>query len=441
MSVSVYVLDRHHKPLMPCSASRARRLLKKGRARIHKLYPFSIRLVDRELEDSELQPVSLKLDPGSRTTGIAIIRVENEEIAHPINFIDLKHRGLAIREALTARRAMRRRRRGTLRYRAKRFHNRTRPKGWLPPSLKHRVDTTLSWVRKLRKLVPITRIQMELVKFDLQKMQKPDITGVEYQRGELYQYEVREYLLEKFQHRCVYCGKTDVPLNIDHIIPKSKGGTNRVSNLVLACIECNQKKSNRSLEEFLKDRPALLKKIHSQLKHPLSDATAVNATRWSLYRALLETGLSVEVATGAQTKYNRHRLSIPKAHHLDALCVGDVQSVNNWNHLNTLLVTSNGRGAYQRTRLTKFGFPRGYLMASKRVKGFATGDMVKAFVLKGKKKGTYFGRVAVRQSGSFNIQTREGTVQGISWRYCKQLCLNDGYGYAWQSHAAHSSPV
>ena len=80
-------------------------------------------------------------------------------------------------------------------------------------------------------------------------------------------------------------------------------------------------------------------------------------------------------------------------------------------------------------------------MASKRVKGFATGDMVKAFVLKGKKKGTYFGRVAVRQSGSFNIQTREGPVQGISWRYCKQLCLNDGYGYAWQSHAAHSSPV
>lgn len=441
MSVSVYVLDRHHKPLMPCSASRARRLLKKGRARIHKLYPFTIRLVDRELEHSQLQPVSLKLDPGSHTTGIAVVRVDDDETVHPINFIDLKHRGSAIREALTARRTMRRRRRGTLRYRAKRFNNRTRAAGWLPPSLKHRVDTTVSWVKKLRKLIPITRIQMELVKFDLQKMQKSNISGIEYQQGELHGYEVREYLLEKFQRRCVYCGKTDVALNIDHVIPKSKGGSDRISNLVLSCVECNQAKSNQTLEDFLKDRPKVLKKIRSQLKASLSDATAVNATRWSLYRALFETGLAIETATGAQTKYNRHRLVIPKAHHLDALCVGDLRAISDWQHLNVLQVACNGRGAYQRTRLTKFGFPRGYLMACKRVKGFATGDMVKAFVPKGKKQGRYFGRVAIRQSGSFNIQTREGTVQGISWRYCKRLCLNDGYGYAWQSHAAHSSPV
>jgi 5-methylcytosine-specific restriction endonuclease McrA len=65
-------------------------------------------------------------------------------------------------------------------------------------------------------------------------MQDAEISGVSYQQGELAGYEVREYLLEKWQRRCAYCGKTDVPLEIEHIIPKSRGGSNRVSNLTLA---------------------------------------------------------------------------------------------------------------------------------------------------------------------------------------------------------------
>ena len=193
MTTMVFVLDRHHKPLMPCHPARARRLLGKGRARIHKLYPFTIRLVDRELKDSTVQPVVLKLDPGSKETGMG----------------------------------------------APRFLNRTRPQGWLAPSLQHRVDTTLSWVERLRKLAPVATLEMELVKFDTQKMQNPEIDGVAYQQGELAGFEVREYLLEKFGRKCIYCGAEGVPLNIDHIVPKSAGGSNRVSNLVLACVDCN----------------------------------------------------------------------------------------------------------------------------------------------------------------------------------------------------------
>jgi hypothetical protein len=108
-----------------------------------------------------------------------------------------------------------------------------------------------------------------------------------------------------------------------------------------------------------------------------------------------------------------------------------VESVSGWKQ-NVFLIKAMGRGSYQRTRVDKYGFPRGTLMAQKTVKGFATGDMVKAIVPTGKKKGTYIGRVAVRKSGSFNIQTNTETVQGISWKYCKIISRQNGYNFASQ---------
>jgi 5-methylcytosine-specific restriction endonuclease McrA len=83
---------------------------------------------------------------------------------------------------------------------------------------------------------------MELVKFDTQLMENPDISGIEYQQGELAGYEVREYLLEKWGRKCAYCSETDLPLQIEHIIPRSRGGSDRVSNLTLACEGCNRLK-------------------------------------------------------------------------------------------------------------------------------------------------------------------------------------------------------
>jgi len=144
---------------------------------------------------------------------------------------------------LTARRQMRRRRRGCLRYRAPRFLNcGNKAKGWLAPSLQHRVDTTVAWVNRFQQLVPVAGIAQELVRFDMQVMENPEISGVEYQQGTLAGYEVREYLLNKWNRECSYCGAKDVPLQIEHIHSKACGGSNRVSNLALACQPCNQKK-------------------------------------------------------------------------------------------------------------------------------------------------------------------------------------------------------
>ncbi|MHB8226695.1 RNA-guided endonuclease IscB [Acidithiobacillus sp.] len=449
--MAVFVLDKRKKPLMPCLEKRARILLERGRARVHRMVPFTIRLVDRLQADSVLQPLRLKLDPGSKTTGLALVREKETvdsttgEVLRTLTILmllELKHRGHAIRDALTSRRAFRRRRRGNLRYRPARFDNRTREAGWLAPSLQHRVDTVMAWVERLMRWAPVTALSQELVRFDTQAMQNPEISGTEYQQGMLLGYEIREYLLEKWGRECVYCGAEHTPLEIDHIHPRSKGGSDRVSNLAIACHDCNQRKGNMPVEQFLAKHPERVRKILAQAKAPLKDAAAVNSTRWALFQRLKATNLPVEVASGGRTKYNRYRLQVPKEHCLDAVCVGHVDAIKNWPlqgaiQQPVLSIKATGRGSYQRTRLTKHGFPRGYLTRSKSAFGFQTGDMVKAIVTTlagrkpGKKAGIYLGRVAIRASGSFNIQTATGLVQGIHHRFCTLIQRADGYGYSW----------
>lgn len=401
--MAVFVLDKRRKPLMPCSEKRAR---------VHRMVPFTIRLVDRLQEDSVLQPLRLKLDPGSKTTGVALVR-ESETVDGTTGEVIRKTAVLMLLEL--QRRGHRRFRRSRLRYRFARFNNRTKPEGWLAPSLRHRVDTTLAWVNKLMRMAPVTALSQELVRFDIQAMQNAEISGIEYQQGELQGYEVREYLLEKWSRECAYCGARNVPLEIDHIHPRSKGGSDRVSNLTIACHDCNQRKGNRLLEQFLAKGPERARKILTQAKAPLRDAAAANSTRWALFQRLKATGLNVEVAGGGRTKHNRHRLQVPKKHCLDAACVGHVDALENWQQP-VLSTKATGRGSYQRTRLTRHGFPR-YLTRSKSAFGFQTGDLVKAIVVTGKKAGTYLGRVAIRASGSFNIQAENGLVQGIHYRF------------------------
>jgi hypothetical protein len=288
----------------------------------------------------------------------------------------------------------------------------------------------MAWVRRFSRWAPVTALSQELVRFDTQALQNPEISGIEYQQGTLAGYEVREYLLEKWDRKCAYCDAENVPLEIDHIHPRSKGGSDRVSNFIIACRSCNQRKANRDVAKFLAHDPKRLARIEAQRKTPLRDAAAVNSTRWVLWRCLTATSLPVEAATGGRTKWNRRRLNIPKAHALDAACVGEVHAVANW-RVPTLKIQCTGRGSYQRTRLTKHGFPRGYLTRSKNAFGFQTGDLVRAVVTTGKKAGIYLGRVAIRASGSFDIQSATGLVQGIHHRFCTLIQRADGYGYSW----------
>ncbi len=417
----IFVLDTNKQPLQPTHPARARQLLGKGKAAVYRHYPFTI-ILKYEVSDAEIQPLRLKIDPGSNTTGLAII---NDKTGDVVFAAELQHRGQEIKKSLDSRRALRRGRRSRkTRYRKPRFNNRIRPKGWFPPSLISRIYNIETWIRRLRQLCPIVAISLELVKFDTQAMQNPEINGVEYQQGELFGYEVREYLLEKFERKCAYCGADSVPLQVEHIIPRARGGSNRVSNLTIACGPCNFRKGNQTAEEF--GHP----EVQALAKKPLKDTAAVNATRWELYRRIQDIGLPVELGTGGRTKYNRSIRKLPKTHWLDATCIGaSTPEVLKVEGIVPLIITATGHGSRQMCRVDKYGFPRTSAKKYKRVHGFQTGDIVKASVPTGKKVGTYIGRVAIRSTGSFNIKTKSGTVQGISYRYCQLLHQIDGYTY------------
>src|SRR5215471_14732120 len=215
----VLVLDTTKQALDPFHPGYARRLLKQGRAAVLRRFPFTIILKYAALAP-RVEPLRIKLDPGSRTTGIAIL---SDTTGAVVFAAELSHRGHTITKGLATRRAVRRSRRGRrTRYRKPRFANRrNKQPGWLPPSLQSRISNVLTWVGRLSGCCPISAISLELVKFDIQQMENPEISGAEYQQGTLAGYEVREYLLEKWGRQCAYCGAKNLPLEMEHISPRS----------------------------------------------------------------------------------------------------------------------------------------------------------------------------------------------------------------------------
>jgi 5-methylcytosine-specific restriction endonuclease McrA len=423
----VFVIDTDKRPLDPIHSAQARQLLRNKKVAIFRRFPFTI-ILKESRSDSPVSPLRLKLDPGAKTTGIALVKDLTGEVVFAA---ELKHRGFAIRDALTSRRQLRRSRRTRkTRYRQPRFLNRTCPEGWLAPSLQSRIENIKTWVKKLRNLARIEAISQELVRFDMQLMANPDIQGKEYQQGTLAGYETREYLLEKWGRQCTYCGAKDVPFQVEHIHPRAKGGSNSITNLALSCEKCNTKKGTKDIKDFLKKDPSKLEKILKQAKRPLADAAAVNTTRFALLFVLKATGLPVETGSGGLTKFNRSQKKLEKTHWIDAACVGQSTPILNIKGVKPLLITANGHGSRQSCRTDKFGFPNRHCSRTKFHFGFQTGDIVKSVVKTGKKVGEYIGRIATRATGSFNISTRNGLVQGISYKICKTIHKKDGYSYS-----------
>lgn len=414
----VFVLDASKEPLIPCHPAKARKLLRDGMASVYRRMPFTIILKKQALSPS-IMKLRLKIDYGSKHTGLAILKNSNivwlGQIDHRVN----------IKDNIDKRRGYRKRRRNkNLRYREPRYLNRTRRKGWLPPSLQSRVDSVGHWTQRILKLSPIGFISYENAKFDTQLIENPNINSVEYQRGELAGYEVREYLLEKFGRKCVYCKSENIPLEIEHIIPKSRGGTNRVSNLAIACHACNQRKGTQTAREFG------FPEVEMQCKKSLKDAAIINTTRCAVYRVLNATGLPVECGSGGRTKFNRTRIGFPKDHCYDAACVGS--STPDMLYIATNIIQyikAISRGQRRRTNVDAFGFPRGFLGRQKQFFGFQTGDVVRACVPKGKNAGIHIGKVLCRKIGSFDLVTRSGRKQSINVKYCTLVQKMDGYQY------------
>ncbi len=430
----VFVLGSTKNPLMPCHPARARELLNRGRAAVYRMEPFTIILKGRE--GGGLQGVELKIDTGSKATGLALV-AETQRGRVVVWAANLSHRGLSVKMGLAGRKSLRCGRRGRkTRHRKARWKNRTREANcggkWLAPSLKSRVDNVKVWLGRLAGFAPLSEIQVETVRFDTQKLVNPEIEGVEYQRGTLFEYEAKEYLLEKWGRKCAYCGVGNVPLQREHIVPRASGGSNKISNLAIACAPCNAAKNALPIEVFLAGKPGLLKAIQAQAKKPLRDAAAVNSTRKALGSEVMASGLKTSFWTGGRTKFNRVNQGYAKDHWVDAACVGETgAAVHIRPGFKPLLIRATGRGSHQTVRADKFGFPAGKAGRCKRVHGFQTGDLVRLELEKGKHAGIHTGRLSgVRMTRILDIKPAGGKAISANYKHFKLLQRADGYDYS-----------
>ena len=439
----VFVVDKERRPLAPCTPRRARLLLSECKASVLRRYPFTIILKESHATATP-RPLRLKIYPASKTTGLAVI---NESTAEVVWAAELKHRSQLIKKALESRRSLRNGRRSRkTRYRPARWLNRVRNNPvftntegavitgkWLPPSLQHRVEVVMTWVERLQRYLPITALSQEIMRFDTQKLQNPEISGVEYQQGTLHGYEVREYLLEKWSRKCAYCGARDTRLEINHIVARSRGGSDRVSNLTLACRSCREQRGASNLEEFLATRPALLMKLQSQAQVSLRDVAAINSTRFVLLERLKARGLPVEVSSGGETKFNRNQQQIPKSHWLNAVCIGPNTPENlKWDQVQPLAIKAMGHGKRQMVNVDAFGFPRGKPKGTP-VHPFRTGDVVRAAIPKGKYVGEYEERISSIKTSETRVGIPNKKGQGTIYLQTKYITTkifsSDGFDY------------
>ena len=196
----------------------------------------------------------------------------------------------------------------------------------------------------IRQVYPITHIRLERNKFDPQLMMNPDINGVEYQRGTLFGWQVRAYVLDRDASRCVYCRRRNVRLELDHVRPRAIS-SDRVDNLVACCRHCNIQKGNQHIEQFLANQPDLLKRITERLQRSsLASATHINAVLPTLIRELRANGLPLTLTDAASVSWTRQRLGIRKTHCYDAALQGrDYITIESLPNQVLVIQPTNGR--------------------------------------------------------------------------------------------------
>lgn len=422
--------------------------MEQGRARKHWLKGiFYIQMMDVNTDDEkvEVDGVQLNIDPGAKATGLAVVSDGRQgRKAHAL--IELQHRGTRIRNKMDRRRSFRRGRRSRIRNRKPRFDNRSRPSGWLPPSMLTRLANTETWTKRLTALFPITQVRVETARFDTQLLQDSEVSGKDYQQGELAGWQVRSYVFHRDGHRCAYCGNAKAErYELDHIVPRSRGGTNRVSNLVVACRECNIIKGNQPVEHVLARKPVRLAAINRIRKKRLADASQMNIIIPELIRRIEQMGLSISTHDAYTTSWTRNMLGIVKTHVNDALCIGAPASLEYVPGRKTL-VRAAGHGDRQMLKPPdRHGNPRGqgyrdycalnrqqqgyttcpgHRDRRKQIGGIASGDLVR---VNHPKRGTLRGYAALDKKRGRVAVTQGGNPVSVMTKDAVVLARNHGY--------------
>ncbi len=396
----VYIVSIDNKPLMPTSRhGKVRRLLRENKAEIIKRVPFTIKLLYRT-ETEITQNITLGVDAGSKVIGLSAT-TENQEVFKAE--YELRN---DISKKLTSKREIRQTRRNRLRYRKPRFNNRvsTKKKGWLAPSIEHKINSHLKIVEDLNKIMPINKIIVEVASFDVQKIKNPNIQGKEYQEGEqLGFWNVREYVLFRDDHVCQHCkGKSKDPiLNVHHIVQRKDGGSNAPSNLITLCETCHN--------DYHKGKIDLkIKKAKS-----FKDSAFMGIMRWAFYNKLKEKYPDVSLTYGYKTKNKRIELGLDKTHYNDAYCIANNLKAKKLDvYYYYKKVRCHNRHIHKANYL-KGGIKKNN-QAPYQVKGFRLFDKVRYQ----DKEYFIFGR---RSSGQFDIRDLSGNKVNKGSISCKKL--------------------
>ena len=399
---------------MPCTKAKARKLLKENKAVIVDYTPFTIQLTF-ECEN-QTQDITLGVDAGSKMVGLSATTTEKELFSSEVEL------RTDIVDKLSTRRQNRRTRRNRLRYRKPRFLNRVsrKKKGWLAPSIEHKINTHLKVIENVHKILPITKIIVETASFDIQKIKNPNISGTEYQQGEMEGWNVREYILFRDNHTCQHCkGKSkDKVLNVHHIESRKIGG-NAPNNLITLCRTCH------------KDYHA--GKINLKIKRGQSfkDATFMGVMRWTFYNRLKEIYSDVNMTFGYITKNTRITNGLEKSHRVDARCISGnplAKPSDEWYYQKK--VRCNNRQIHK-AKILKNGKKKlnqaPYIVKGYRLFDKVSVDGVECFV---------FGR---RATGYFDLRMLDGSVISRSKSYKKLKLLQKRQGLLIERRTAVSS--
>ena len=407
----VYVLSQHGQPLMPTeNHAKVRALLKHGKAKVIQGCPFTIQLLYEST--THTQKINLGIDAGSKTIGVSA--TTDSKVLYESEVV-LRN---DIVELLSGRRALRNSRRSRkTRYRKPRFDNRKKPDGWLAPSIRQKIETHVTVVGNVMKILPVTKIIVETASFDIQKIKNPEIEGVGYQHGEQLDFwNVREYVLFRDGHTCQCCkGKSkDNILNVHHIESRKTGG-NAPNNLITLCETCHK--------AYHKGIITLPKEIHRGMR--FRDASFMGIMRWAFYDRLKELynplGAEVINTYGYITKNTRIEHGLPKEHYVDARCISDNPAAKPLDHYYfQKKVRCHNRQIHKNTILK--GGIRKRNQASYEVKGFRLYDQV---LWKGQ-KCFIFGR---RSTGRMDLRLLDGTHinASVGHKNLKLLSMRKNY--------------
>lgn len=417
----VFVINKHGERLMPCKPSKARKLLRDGKAKIINYKPFTIQLLYGS--SGYKQPINLGIDLGAKHIGVAITS-KNNVLAK--GEIELRQDVKSLLETRKIYRSSRRNRK--TRYRPARFLNRVSSKknGWLPPSILSRIDNTFMWIDKFTNLLPNPKVSIEVGKFDVAKMINPKIGGVDYQKGQTYGYhDTRYFVFSRDNYTCQVCKKKDKILQTHHIKYVSKGGSNRADNLITVCTDCHTSKNHKE-GGVLYDWMIKNKKTPSYKEPPF-----MNTIRQRVFQKYP----NAKIVYGSWTTPRRKELGLEKTHYNDAIAISGIESIRH-NVDETFKIKQfrkKKRSLHEATarkgRKTPNKTQKRNSKNTKHQNGFYLNDKVRVFGKVGFISGFTRGGCYVKDIENSYITIPDKTYKQVSFKHLEFICHNNNWQF------------